>query len=120
MNANLKIHAAIVAAALAVAACAAPEMGTPRGKLYFGQFDAKMDEADRMNAVRAVQTNETVSWRNEKSGHEFTVKPTRTFYSGSNICRDYTLSATIEGRPDKLDGSACKQSDAGWVARGAG
>jgi surface antigen len=118
MNTNLKMHVAILAAALAVAGCAVTSGEAMRSKLYFGQFNASMDETDRGNAVRAVQDNEARSWRNDKSGHEFTVTPTRTYTAEGRMCREYTISGKVSGQSDQMSGSACRQSDAGWVSAG--
>ncbi len=118
MNTNLKLHVTILAAALMVAGCATSGE-TVRSKLYFGQFNTSMDDNDRGNAIRAVQDNEARSWRNDKSGHEFTVTPTRTYTAEGRMCREYTISGKVSGQSDQMSGSACRQSDAGWVSAGA-
>jgi len=119
MNTNLKLHVAILAAALAVAGCAVTSGEAMRSKLYFGHFNTSMDETDRGSAVRAVQDNEARSWRNDKTGNDFTVKPTRTYTVEGRMCREYTISGTVSGESSQMSGSACRQSDAGWVSAGA-
>ena len=118
MNTNLKLHVAILAAALAVAGCAMTSEQSARSKLYFGQFNTSMDDNDRGNAIRAVQDNEARSWRNDKTGNDFTVTPTRTYTAEGRMCREYTISGTVSGQSNQMSGSACRQSDAGWVSAG--
>jgi len=95
--------------------------GTLAGALIGGHIGQKMDEADRLKAAQALEntpTGQPTSWKNPDSGDQYTVTPTRTYESSSGPCRDYTVNATVDGKPEKVQGSACRQADGSWKSAG--
>jgi len=98
---------------------AAVAIGTLLGGYVGGSIGQNMDELDRyrtQQALETVPTGQSVSWRNPDSRVGYEVTPTRTYESASGPCRDYTTEAVIDGRPEVVHGTACRQSDGTWYA----
>ena len=95
--------------------------GTIAGGLIGKRIGEKMDEADRIKAAQALENSSTgqqSTWRNPDTGNQYTVTPTRTYQAGGAPCRDYTVEATVDGKPEKVQGSACRQADGSWKTQG--
>lgn len=95
--------------------------GTIAGAVLGGRIGQKMDEADRIKAGQALETLPTgqrSTWKNPDTGTVYTVTPSRTYEAGGTPCRDFTVDATVDGRPEKVNGTACRQADGSWKTRG--
>lgn len=95
--------------------------GTIAGAVLGGRIGQKMDEADRIKAGQALEsvpTGRRSSWKNPDTGSVYTVTPTRTYEAGGTPCRDFTVDATVDGKPEKVSGTACRQADGNWKTRG--
>jgi surface antigen len=95
--------------------------GTIAGAVLGGKIGQKMDEADRIKAGQALEsvpTGQRSSWKNPDTGTVYTVTPTRTYQAGATPCRDFTVDATVDGRPEKVQGTACREADGNWKTRG--
>jgi surface antigen len=95
--------------------------GTLIGAMIGSQVGRHMDDTDRMRAAQALeynQTNQPSSWRNPDSGYEYTVTPTRSYESADGPCREYTTEAIIDGRPETVYGTACREPDGSWRVQG--
>jgi surface antigen len=95
--------------------------GTVAGAVLGGRIGQKMDEADRIKAGQALETVPTghrSSWKNPDTGAVYTVTPARTYDAGGTPCRDFTVDATVDGRPEKVNGTACRQADGSWKTKG--
>lgn len=91
--------------------------GTLAGGLIGGAIGQSMDEVDRMkmqNSLERSPTGSPSSWRNPDTGNHYSVTPTRTYETSGGVCRDYTTSATIDGRPETVRGTACRQPNGEW------
>jgi surface antigen len=91
--------------------------GTIAGAMLGNHIGKRMDEADRMKAAQALEnapTGQQTTWRNPDSGAQYTVVPTRTYEAGGTPCRDFTVNATVEGKPETVKGKACRQADGTW------
>lgn len=98
---------------------AAVAIGTLLGGYVGGNIGQQMDDLDRyrtQSALETAPTGRTVGWQNPDSGVNYNVTPTRTYESNSGPCRDYTTEAIIDGRPEVLHGTACRQNDGTWYA----
>ncbi len=103
------------------AAIAASVIG---GGLVGGLIGNMLDERDkRMAAEAAHQALETaptgtaVTWQNPDTGHSGAVRPIRTYQTTSGTyCREYLQSVTIDGKPEQVIGTACRQPDGSWKA----
>jgi surface antigen len=96
---------------------AATVIGTLVGAAIGGNVGRSMDQTDRLRAAQALESAPTgtpTSWRNPDSGHQYTVTPTRTVSTAEGPCREYTTSAVIGGKTEKVYGRACRQSDGSW------
>jgi len=95
--------------------------GTIAGAVLGGKIGQKMDEADRIKAGQALEsvpTGQRSTWKNPDTGTVYTVTPTRTYQSAGAPCRDFTVDATVEGRPEKINGTACREADGNWKTKG--
>ena len=91
--------------------------GTLIGGGIGGAIGRSMDEVDRLKTAQTLETVRTgvgSQWRNPDSGNTYTVVPTKTVETSSGPCREYTIDAVIGGRPEKVYGTACRQSDGSW------
>jgi surface antigen len=92
-------------------------VGTLVGAAIGGNVGRSMDATDRMRAAQALETLPTGtsrSWTNPDSGTLYTVTPTRTVATNEGPCREYTTTAVIGGRTEKVYGRACRQNDGSW------
>jgi surface antigen len=91
--------------------------GTLAGAAIGGAVGQSMDEVDRMKTAQTLETVRTgvpSQWRNPDTDNRYTVVPTRTYETTAGPCREYTIDASIGGRPEKVYGTACRQSDGSW------
>lgn len=98
---------------------AATVIGTLIGATIGGNVGRSMDQTDRAKTAQAletVRTGRSSTWRNPDTGAEYTVTPTRTRQAAEGPCREYTVDATVAGRPERVYGQACRQKDGSWRA----
>ena len=101
---------------------AATAAGTLIGALVGGEIGKSLDRADRAYAAQttqaALETNPTgasSTWRNPDTGHYGTVTPTRTYASAGGLdCREYRHEVVVDGRPEAVYGTACREPDGTW------
>jgi surface antigen len=93
---------------------AADSMGGLGARLYFGHLGKAMDQQDRAKALEYIKSGQPGSWKNEKTGNEFSLKPESTYVGAAGRCRNYVLEAKIKGKDDKTQGTACKTDDGSW------
>jgi surface antigen len=92
-------------------------VGTMAGAYIGGNVGRSMDDVDRMKTNQSLETVRTgvgSTWTNPDSGNRYTVVPTRTYESASGPCREYSIDAVIEGRLEKVNGTACRDSGGTW------
>ncbi len=103
------------------AAIAASVIG---GGLLGGLVGDVLDERDKKMAAetahRALETAPTgtsVAWQNPDTGNSGTVTPTRTYQTANGTyCREYQQTVVIDGKPEQVKGTACRQPDGSWKA----
>ena len=91
--------------------------GAVAGGLFGAHIGSKMDEADRLKAAQALEstpTGQTSAWKNPDSGASYKMTPTRTYEANAEPCRDFTVDANVDGKPETVKGSACRQADGTW------
>lgn len=96
---------------------AAAAGGALLGAFLGGKIGQYMDRQDRMELQHALETapvGKDVSWKNPDNGNQFSVKPTRTYYSQEQPCREYITHAVIAGKTQQIYGNACRQADGTW------
>ena len=84
-----------------------------------------MDAQDRQLAARAEtdafergESGRPVRWKNPDNGRYGEVIPERAYRRGPQDCRDYTHKVYIDGRPEAMRGTACRNPDGTWSAVG--
>lgn len=94
--------------------------GTLAGAYLGGAVGKSMDDQDRMNANRALETNnvgQPAYWHNNNTGATYKVTPTKNVRVGSNkYCREYRTVANIGNKQQEMYGTACRQQDGSWKA----
>ena len=96
---------------------AAVILGALLGSVAGANIGRHMDEQDRVRAAQVFEsypTGSAGSWRNPDTGDDYAVTPTRTYETAQGPCREFTMQATINGRPDMVYGTACRQPDGTW------
>ncbi len=95
-------------------------VGTLAGTMIGSTVGRYMDQQDRMQMAQALEanrTNQTTAWKNPDTGDSYAVTPVKTTYpSGaeSQPCREFTMTADVGGKPQKMYGTACRQPDGSW------
>ncbi len=92
-------------------------VGTLIGATVGGSVGRSMDDRDRINVTHALESSQTgvpSSWHNPDTGNQYTFEPTRTYDSGGQPCREYSIKGTVGGKGEKVYGTACRQSDGSW------
>lgn len=99
----------------------ATAVGAVIGGIVGSEIGRSLDEADRLRAqeaeYRALEYNDTgvaSPWRNQSSGHYGSVVPGRPYLRGGLNCREYTHTIYVQGRPQTMRGTACRQPDGTW------
>ena len=132
MEANPKTTIGAVGGAAVGGLIAAAAHGSPAaiaasvigGGLLGGLAGNMLDERDRRmaaesahRALETAPTGTTVAWQNPDTGHSGSVTPTRTYQTASGtFCREYQSSVAIDGKPEQVTGTACRQPDGSWKA----
>lgn len=73
-----------------------------------------MEEQDRRQVVYALEANRPVHWTNPNTGYAYQVEPTRTVSYDGRQCRQFRMFAEVDGRPENVYGTACRQPDGAW------
>lgn len=96
---------------------AATAAGAVVGALIGSEVGRTMDEVDRMRLASTLErtpTGRTTAWHNPDTGVQYEATPTHTYQSQGSPCRDYTVDAYIDGRPETVTGTACRQPNGTW------
>lgn len=78
------------------------------------QRDKRLAAEAQQRALESAPTGKPVAWTNPDNGHAGTVTPVRTYQSDGKYCREFQSNVTIDGKPDKAYGTACRQPDGSW------
>jgi surface antigen len=97
--------------------------GAAIGGLIGNRIGASMDEEDRrmayeaeMAALEQGQVGAPVGWRNPGSGRYGNIVPGPVYVQRGSRCRSYTHTVYIQGRPEVVRGTACRNPDGSWTA----
>lgn len=92
--------------------------GALLGGFLGNQIGAQLDEADKQyyqNAqYQALEYGAPQQWQNPQSGRYGQVNVGPPQYINSAQCRDYTNTVYIDGRPQVVRGTACRNPDGTW------
>lgn len=96
-------------------------VGAVVGGIVGSEIGRSMDKQDRMLAERAEydafergQSGRPVRWQNPDNGRYGDVVPMAAYRRGGYDCRDYTHTIYIDGRPQAMRGTACRNPDGTW------
>jgi surface antigen len=99
--------------------------GAAIGGLIGNRIGAGMDDDDKrrayaaqMQALEAGPSGAPVAWRNPDSGRYGSVVPGPAYQANNMSCRQYTHTVYIDGRPQTMRGTACRNPDGTWQAVG--
>ncbi|MBI2047942.1 MAG: hypothetical protein HYT27_02285 [Parcubacteria group bacterium] len=98
---------------------AAVTIGTLAGAWVGTKIVDQLNYAERRKSEEAAQTalelNAPSAWRNEKTGHSGTIKPSRQYVSSKGeVCKEFVQTITVDGKEEAAVGHACKDSDNSW------
>ncbi|MEW6520983.1 MAG: glycine zipper 2TM domain-containing protein [Desulfurivibrio sp.] len=78
----------------------------------------EMDKADQAKisaAYESMPDGRTSSWVNPNNGNQFEVTPRQTYKNSYNQdCREAEILATVDGRPEKIIQTACRDEYGNW------
>lgn len=79
----------------------------------------EMDKSDhaRLNQVyESSPSNQRTQWVNPDTNRSYTVTPRPAYKQQSGqVCREAEILATVDGRPEKVVSTACRDNDGRWV-----
>jgi surface antigen len=95
--------------------------GAVIGGIVGSEIGRSMDKQDRILAQQAEtrafeqgRSGERISWRNPDNGRYGEVIPDRPYKRGYEDCRDFSHTIYIDGRPQSMRGTACRNPDGSW------
>ncbi len=100
---------------------AAAILGAVVGGIVGSEVGRSMDKQDRILAQQAElialergQSGVVTPWRNPDNGRYGEVIPMEPYRRGPQDCRDYTHRIFIDGRPQVMRSTACRNPDGTW------
>jgi surface antigen len=100
---------------------AATAVGALVGGLIGSEIGRSLDEADEQRlyeaqyyALEEGRSGVRTEWDNPDTGHYGYVVPGPAYTVNQLNCRDYTHTVYIDGRPETLRGTACREPDGTW------
>ena len=88
-------------------------VGSAIGK-RLDDHDRQLAEQAELDALERGQSGATRQWRNPDNGRYGEVVPSKPYRRGPDDCRDYTHTVYIDGRPETMRGTACRNGDGSW------
>jgi surface antigen len=73
-----------------------------------------MAQQAEFDALETGESGHPRRWRNPDNGHYGDVVPSRPYKRGVADCRDYAHTVYIDGRPQTMKGTACRNADGTW------
>lgn len=95
-------------------------VGAVAGTIIGSSIGESLDELDRMklsNTLENTRTNYSSNWTNPDTRSRYNVTPTKTYYSNNTPCREFTMDAYIDGRSQKVNGTACRNNSGNWIMK---
>lgn len=95
-------------------------IGAVIGSQVGANIGRNLDQTDRAKIGQALENSpsgRTTEWVNPDSGTRYRVTPEPAYRPRSfETCRRYTMVGYINGRPQEIVGTACRQNDGTWKA----
>lgn len=96
-------------------------LGAVVGGIVGSEIGRALDDNDRraaaeaeLSALERGQSGVAQPWRNPDSGHYGMVVPGKPYKRAAQDCRDYTHTIYINGQPQTMRGTACRNPDGTW------
>ena len=100
---------------------AATIVGAVVGGIVGSEIGRSMDKQDRLLAQQAEYDafergppGRPVRWQNPDNGRYGDIVVMETYSRGGYNCRDYSHTIYIDGRPQSMRGTACRNPDGTW------
>jgi surface antigen len=100
---------------------AATAIGAVVGGIVGSEIGRSLDRQDRMLAQQAEYdafergpSGVAERWRNPDNGRYGEVIPSKPYRISERDCRDYTHRIYIDGQPQAMSGTACRNPDGTW------
>jgi surface antigen len=98
-------------------------VGAVAGGLIGNSIGQKLDQRDRVlaqdaefDALERGESNRPRRWTNPENGRYGDFVPTAPYQRAGLDCRDYTHTIYVDGRPETMRGTACRNRDGTWSA----
>lgn len=92
--------------------------GSIAGAVIGNAVGKSMDDTDKLKMNRALENNnvgQPAYWNNPKTNTRYQVTPVKNVtVDGNEYCREYQTVANINGKQQKMYGTACRQPDGSW------
>ena len=95
--------------------------GAVVGGIVGSEIGRSMDQQDRMLAQQAEmvalekgQSGVATPWRNPENQRHGMVVPGRPYRIGEQDCRDFSHTIYVDGQPQTMRGTACRNADGSW------
>lgn len=92
------------------------------GGLIGGSIGSGLTDGDRRMALEAeyraleyTPAGQPVKWQGSNSGHSGEVVAAQPYRVGSQDCRQYTQSVSLDGQNRSAKGTACRNADGSWT-----
>jgi surface antigen len=79
-----------------------------------GERDRQRAYAAEMQALETGEPGEPTGWRGETPGRYGTIVPGAQYQARGTRCRDFTHTIYIDGRPQAMRSTACRNPDGSW------
>lgn len=95
--------------------------GAVVGGIVGSEIGRTMDQRDRQLAQEAEfealergASGTARQWKNPDNGRYGEIVPSKPYKRGAEDCRDYTHTIYMDGRPQQMRGTACRNPDGTW------
>ena len=78
------------------------------------QRDRQLAQEAEIDALERGQSGVSRKWTNPDNGRYGDVVPSKPYKRGANDCRDFTHTVYIDGKPQQMRGTACRNPDGSW------
>ena len=93
-------------------------IGGAAGPLVAGEIQSGMTPIDNGCVgltLEYAQNSQPVAWQNPGNGAQYQVTPVRGYQAPNGLnCREYTIAATLNGRSQRIDDTACRLPNGLW------
>jgi surface antigen len=93
-------------------------VGAAAGPLVAGEIQSGMTPVDNGCVgltLEYTRNNQPVAWQNPGNGVQYQVTPNRAYQAPNGLnCREYTISATLNSRSQRINDAACRLPSGLW------